>query len=364
LDDVEVLAYEQPWDLLRVLHGFSGRGVLVSDLYSPDYSKKRPVRTPAHPESPDTDQESERTVTESAIDRVDAYLRPFVQEHALTPIVYSHMPDYWQHPGEWSDKLGAALAEVNLQLADVVRRSKEQGYEDDELSEIAGRIEFLRDDVSRRRPTPVASTAVRPLRPAYPGRDIRTLIPGLGAEGPREGNGLPTVYVIEDNLTTARRIGQKLVASLPVRPVEYEYLWDLLHYYDVRGKAEGQVVVTDLYVAGYWDVSPKPPAQGKAPRGPRPDSPENIYRAVLDVADNYLRPACKEYGFRVVVYSHVMRLLELKARLHEAQDVWEALVASGIAEEDILDKGDLVGSDPAELDRLVNRVGIALQAVG
>lgn len=85
---------------------------------------------------------------------------------------------------------------------------------------------------------------------------------------------------------------------------DWRFIWDLTE----SGELEpGDVVIADLYPAGYWREVPQPTLY--APEPSLPDDPTNLYKAALDVIQRFMRQV-PERSAHLIVVTYVPNFIE------------------------------------------------------
>lgn len=90
---------------------------------------------------------------------------------------------------------------------------------------------------------------------------------------------------------------------------DWRFVWSLINALE-KGQAsltKGDIVITDLYSAGFWDEVPKPTLHSSVSQ--LPDDPQNLYRAAIEVTTRYF-PRLHDRGAYVIVLTYVPTFLE------------------------------------------------------
>ena len=164
---------------------------------------------------------------------------------------------------------------------------------------------------------------------------------------------MATIFVVDDNPFMTERIGALLEAKLkdrkdaPAVVTEDEYIWEVA--VDERFNY-GDIVLSDLYPAGYWMMDRPKRAVISAPRKILPwrsvdqNHPTRIATAVEDVIRNYMAPlAAHKYRPVIIIYTHVIMTLYNAGMTDEANRIKDLLRSSVVTKEsNILEKLDRV----------------------
>ena len=164
---------------------------------------------------------------------------------------------------------------------------------------------------------------------------------------------MTTIFVVDDNPFMTERIGAILEAKLkgrkeaPAVVTEDEYIWEVAT--DERFNY-GDIVLSDLYPAGYWMMDRPKRAVVPVPRKVWPwrsvdqNHPTRIATAVEDVIRNYMAPlATHKYKPVIIIYTHVLMTLYNAGMTDEANRIKDLLRKSVVRKEsNILEKVDRV----------------------
>jgi hypothetical protein len=174
------------------------------------------------------------------------------------------------------------------------------------------------------------------------------------------------IFIVDDNPFMTERIGGILEVKLKQRGnssmviTEDEYIWEVEA--DDR-LSRGDIVLADLYPAGYWVMDrPKksvvPPPRRTWPWTPvAQNHPTRIATAVQDVIQNYMAPLVHHKNSPVViVYTHVLTTLFNAGMADQASQIKDLLIKCVVTRpENILEKVDRVPDDD-DLETVVDHV--------
>jgi len=184
---------------------------------------------------------------------------------------------------------------------------------------------------------------------------------------------MTTIFVVDDNPFMTERIGALLEAKLkgrreaPTVVTEDEYIWEVAT--DERF-GYGDIVLSDLYPAGYWMMDRPKRAVVSAPRQLWPwrpvdqNHPTRIATAVEDIIRNYMTPlAMHKHKPAVIIYTHVLMTLYDAGMIDEANRIKDLLRKCVVRKEsDILEKVDRVPAN-GDLDAVADYVLRELDAL-
>lgn len=143
--------------------------------------------------------------------------------------------------------------------------------------------------------------------------------------GASDHDRLRTIHIVDDHPTLRKKIIGEIRHRLEfderqVAVKGRQYVWQVIESDDVQSD---DIVISDLYPAGYWRKAP----EGRLyhPANPGSDDIENIVLGSLDVIQRFLRPLKAQYKTHVFVMTYVPQFFEESGDIANATFIRDTL---------------------------------------
>lgn len=176
----------------------------------------------------------------------------------------------------------------------------------------------------------------------------------------REGQ--VVIHIIDDNDVLQERLAASLRAADPTRTFPSIKTWSSVKCLSESWAAGEEhpraddIAICDLFDIGHYDDDTPGETQHEYKQvRSQPESVENIKRASLDNIAVFF-PSLVEHELRILVFSHVIPLLEATNDLDGVSEVRNALAALGIDKGKIFTKRKPREVDPLDLQPVTDHI--------
>lgn len=170
------------------------------------------------------------------------------------------------------------------------------------------------------------------------------------------------IHIIDDNEVLQSRLTKALKAAQSDRELPIVKTWPSVKCLSESWRSgletarAGDIAICDLFdIKHYDDESSEDTHHEIKQVRSDPESVENIKRASLDNIAVFF-PSLVEHRLRILVFSHVIELLEATADLDGAQEVKSALANLGISDSKVFSKRNPQKVDPLDLQPVVDQI--------